>query len=179
MKTERKYCSSTYSIRIRHESDVSFARQNGKRLAEEVGLSEVDQSFVATSISELANNLFFHAIRGTITVKTIPPPKPSPPGPDLAFRRNGLFDARRARAGFKGEGRVGVFNLPDRKGLEIVSLDEGPGIEDINLALKDGYSTNGGLGGGLGGVRRMMDEFEIESTPGKGTRIAARIWHQK
>lgn len=141
MKTERKYCSSTYSIRIRHESDVSFARQNGKRLAEEVGLSEVDQSFVATSISELANNLFFHAIGGTITVKTT--------------------------------------TLPDRKGLEIVSLDEGPGIEDINLALKDGYSTNGGLGGGLGGVRRMMDEFEIESTPGKGTRIAARIWHQK
>jgi len=159
---------------------------------------------VATSISELANNLFFHAIRGTITVRTIPPPKPSPPGPDLAFRRNDLFDARRARAGFKpalarqivgaglsrpndrrrkaaptrktrsgpeGEGRVG--------GLEIVSLDEGPGIEDINLALKDGYSTNGGLGGGLGGVRRMMDEFEIESTPGKGTRIAARIWRQK
>lgn len=141
MKTERKYCSSTYSIRIRHESDVSFARQNGKRLAEEVGLSEVEQTFVATSISELANNLFFHAIKGIITIKTI--------------------------------------TLTDHMVLEIVSLDEGPGIEDINLALKDGYSTNGGLGGGLGGVRRMMDEFEIESTPGKGTRIAARIWHQK
>ena len=46
VKTERKYCRSTYSIRIQHESDVSFARQNGKRLAEEVGLSEVDTNLI-------------------------------------------------------------------------------------------------------------------------------------
>ncbi len=131
----------TYSIQIQHESDISFARQNGKRLAEEIGLCEVDQTFVATSISELATNLFFHAVRGMITINTI--------------------------------------TLNDHTGLEIVSQDKGPGIEDVNLALKDGYSTNRGLGGGLGGVRRMLDEFEIESTPGKGTRITARIWQKE
>ena len=156
--TRRGTTDQAYSIQIEHESDIAFARQRGKRLAEEIGLNEVDQTYVATSISELATNLFFHAVRGRITIKTIPPPKPSP---------------------FKGEGRVGVFTLNDHVGLEIVSQDTGPGIEDINLALKDGYSTSRGLGDGLGGVRRMMDEFEIESTPGEGTRIAARIWQQK
>ena len=128
-------------VRIRHESDIAFVRQQAMHLTEKIGLNETDQAYVAASISELAANLFFHAIRGVITVQMI--------------------------------------TLSDQNGLEILSQDKGPGIKDINLALKDGYSTDRGLGGGLGGVRRMMDEFEIESTAGKGTRIAARIWLEK
>lgn len=64
---------------------------------------------------------------------------------------------------------------PDRVGIVVECHDLGPGIDDIDLALRDGYSTGGGLGGGLGGVRRLMDEFEIASTAA-GTHIVARKW---
>lgn len=63
-----------------------------------------------------------------------------------------------------------------RQGLEVLCQDSGPGIEDLELAMQDGYSTRGGLGGGLPGVKRLMDEFEIQSQVGVGTRIVARKW---
>ena len=63
-----------------------------------------------------------------------------------------------------------------RSGIEIESLDEGPGIADANLALTDGYSTASSLGYGLGAVNRMMDHLEITSRPGGGTHIACRRW---
>jgi serine/threonine-protein kinase RsbT len=63
-----------------------------------------------------------------------------------------------------------------RKGLRLVFEDHGPGIPDVQLALKDGYTTGGGLGLGLGGARRLVNDFEIESTPGQGTRIAITRW---
>lgn len=58
-------------------------------------------------------------------------------------------------------------------GIEITSFDEGPGIDDISLAMRDGYSTNGGLGCGLPGVKRLMDDFEIRSQKGTATVIVA------
>jgi serine/threonine-protein kinase RsbT len=61
-------------------------------------------------------------------------------------------------------------------GLEVISEDKGPGIADMNLAMQDGFSTNGGLGCGLPGVQRLMDEFALETHPGLGTRIVARKW---
>lgn len=61
-------------------------------------------------------------------------------------------------------------------GIEIVARDRGPGIADIALAMQENYSTNGGLGGGLPAVRRMMDELEIDSQVGIGTRIRTRKW---
>lgn len=61
--------------------------------------------------------------------------------------------------------------------LEIESRDDGPGIADLDQAQQDGFSTAGGLGCGLPGARRLMDEFEIESTPGQGTLVRARKWH--
>ncbi|HJS57916.1 MAG TPA: anti-sigma regulatory factor [Vicinamibacteria bacterium] len=63
-----------------------------------------------------------------------------------------------------------------RAGLVIVARDRGPGIADIGQALQDGYSTGRGLGIGLPGVRRLMDEFDIVSDVGKGTRVTARKW---
>jgi serine/threonine-protein kinase RsbT len=63
-----------------------------------------------------------------------------------------------------------------RIGVEVVSEDQGPGIPDIDLAMQDGFSTNRGLGGGLPGVRRLMDEFSIRSEVGVGTRVVARLW---
>jgi serine/threonine-protein kinase RsbT len=63
-----------------------------------------------------------------------------------------------------------------RRGISIVAHDEGPGILDIERALQDGYSTGGGLGLGLAGARRLMDEFKVLSQPGKGTTIVMRKW---
>lgn len=58
----------------------------------------------------------------------------------------------------------------------VVAEDQGPGIADTDRALQDGYSTTGGLGSGLPGVKRLMDEFSIISTPQQGTRVTARKW---
>jgi Anti-sigma regulatory factor (Ser/Thr protein kinase) len=61
-------------------------------------------------------------------------------------------------------------------GLLVVSRDRGPGISDLDQAMRDGFSTSGGLGLGLPGVRRLMDDFEIVSAPGRGTTVTARKW---
>lgn len=76
-----------------------------------------------------------------------------------------------------GGGFVTIKSIEnDRKGIEIICRDEGPGIENLELALKGGYSTVGGLGIGLSGARRLMDEFEIDSIRGKGTTVIIRKW---
>ena len=62
------------------------------------------------------------------------------------------------------------------RGIEVEAVDDGPGIEDTEAAMRDHVSTGGTLGLGLPGVRRLMDEFELDSAPGKGTRVTARKW---
>jgi serine/threonine-protein kinase RsbT len=69
-----------------------------------------------------------------------------------------------------------VLDEPPRRGLRLVFEDEGPGIENVELALKDGYTTGGGLGLGLGGSRRLVNEFAIESSPGRGTKVTVVRW---
>ena len=63
-----------------------------------------------------------------------------------------------------------------RTGLRLIFEDKGPGIPDINLALKDGYSTGGGMGLGLSGSKRLVNEFEIASKVGEGTRVSVVRW---
>jgi serine/threonine-protein kinase RsbT len=63
-----------------------------------------------------------------------------------------------------------------RRGVKIVVSDQGPGIDDISTVMRDGYSSGNGLGIGLPGTRRLMDEFEIESEPGKGTTVIMKKW---
>ena len=63
-----------------------------------------------------------------------------------------------------------------RKGLRLTFSDQGPGIEDLQKALTDGYSTGGGLGLGLSGARRLSNDFNIDSAPGKGTRVMIARW---
>lgn len=63
-----------------------------------------------------------------------------------------------------------------RRGIEVLACDRGPGIGDIELAMRDHYTTGRSLGLGLPGVRRMMDDFEIDSAPGSGTRVTFRKW---
>jgi serine/threonine-protein kinase RsbT len=75
-----------------------------------------------------------------------------------------------------GEVIVEVLNDGTRKGVRLTFSDKGPGIVDIDLALKDGYTTGGGLGLGLSGARRLSNEFTIDSKPGVGTRVAITRW---
>jgi serine/threonine-protein kinase RsbT len=75
-----------------------------------------------------------------------------------------------------GEMRFRIVEGRGRSGLEIVAEDNGPGIPDIEKAMQDGYSTGRSLGLGLPGARRLMDEFEIVSTAGLGTRIRMAKW---
>lgn len=63
-----------------------------------------------------------------------------------------------------------------RRGVRLLFEDHGPGIADIETALRDGYSTGGGLGLGLSGARRLANEFAIESTPGVGTKVMITRW---
>lgn len=126
------------TINIEQESDIVTARQVGRNMSKLFGFGAITQSRIATSISELARNIYLYAGTGTITISPI--------------EREGMI------------------------GLQITANDSGPGIPDIRQALDDGYSTSGALGAGLPGVRRMMDEFEIHSTLGEGTRVVVVKW---
>ena len=73
-----------------------------------------------------------------------------------------------------GEMRLQGLNDQSRRGVRVIFSDQGPGITDIDQAMKDGFSTRGGLGLGLGGAKRLANEFEIASEPGKGTVTIVR-----
>jgi serine/threonine-protein kinase RsbT len=75
-----------------------------------------------------------------------------------------------------GSLKLESLNEGIRKGLRLIFEDHGPGIPDISLAMKDGYTTGGGLGLGLGGSKRLMSDFQIESRVGEGTKITVVRW---
>ena len=79
---------------------------------------------------------------------------------------------------YGGGGRVTIDAVEDfgRRGIRLTFEDEGPGIADVDLAMKDGFTTGAGLGLGLSGARRLSNDFSIESTPGKGTRVVITRW---
>ncbi len=79
---------------------------------------------------------------------------------------------------YGGGGTVKMEILSDgiRKGLRLTFHDQGPGISDVERAMSDGYSSGSGLGLGLGGARRLVNEFEIKSEPGKGTTVVITRW---
>jgi serine/threonine-protein kinase RsbT len=72
--------------------------------------------------------------------------------------------------------RMEMVEDPPRRGLRLVFEDRGPGIADLEQALRDGFTSGNGLGLGLGGSRRLMDEFEVRSAPGEGTRVVTTKW---
>jgi serine/threonine-protein kinase RsbT len=75
-----------------------------------------------------------------------------------------------------GQAVMEVVQNGIRRGVRIAFEDKGPGIPDIQLALKDGYTSGKGMGLGLGGARRLCNEFTIDSTPGQGTRVVVARW---
>ena len=125
-------------VAVSEDVDVVVARQAGRALAEELGMSSSLQTMVATAISEVARNIVVYADRGEIVISVV---------------ENGY-----------------------RRGVQVVARDEGPGIDDVDLALSDGYSSAGSLGLGLPGARRLMDEFELASSPREGTTVVMRKW---
>lgn len=125
-------------VRIRSDADVVAARQEARAMAARLGLSSIDQTLLATAISEIARNMVQYARGGDI--------------------------------------RLAVVRRGDRRGLEVRAEDQGPGIADLERAMQDGYSTGQGMGMGLPGTRRMMDDFEISSEVGRGTRVTMRKW---
>jgi serine/threonine-protein kinase RsbT len=129
---------------IRGEPDIVLARQGARDAARRLGFGMVDQSRIATAVSELTRNIIRYATNG--------------------------------------EGEVLIRALPssDRgsAGIEIVVSDSGPGIENIEEALREGFTSGPGLGLGLPGTRRLMDDMEIDSGPGRGTIITIRKWRR-
>jgi serine/threonine-protein kinase RsbT len=86
--------------------------------------------------------------------------------------RNILMYAKR------GEIMLSLVANGDRQGVVVVARDQGPGIPDVARALQDGYSTSGGLGLGLPGARRLMDDFDVASAVGKGTTVTMKKWRR-
>jgi len=84
--------------------------------------------------------------------------------------RNVLLYAR------KGEIKIELIETGTKKGLRITVTDEGPGIPDVDLAITDGFSTSKGLGKGLSGTKKLMDDFSIQTEVGKGTEVVIIKW---
>lgn len=125
------------------EEDMIVARQRVRSLASSLGFGVVDQSRIATAVSELARNVLRYAdgARGEVLMREVT-----------------------AAAG--------------RHGIEVVVSDSGPGIGDVELVMRAGYTSGKGLGMGLPGTKRLMDEMTIDSTPGCGTTVTVRKWRR-
>lgn len=125
-------------IRVDSEAGVVAARQAGRTMAEELGFSTIDQTLIATAISEVARNIIQYARTGDIAVTAV--------------------------------------DRDSQRGIQVVAEDKGPGIPDVELALRDGYTTGRGMGMGIPGCRRLMDEFRITSELDSGTKIVMTKW---
>lgn len=99
-------------------------------------------------------------------------------GSDLTVIATAISEVSRniVRYASQGELTLSIIRKGTRQGMQVVARDEGPGIADVEQALQDGYSTGNSLGLGLPGARRLMDEFEIDSAPGRGTIVTLRKW---
>lgn len=102
-------------------------------------------------------------------------------GTDLTLIATAISEIARNIITYAGEGEIHLQQVDGghRHGLLVVAVDDGPGIADVDRALEDGFTTGGGLGLGLPGARRLMDEFEIESEVGAGTTIRMTKWCRK
>jgi serine/threonine-protein kinase RsbT len=128
-------------VQIVGEEDIVVARQRARMFAKELGFGMVDQSRIATAVSELARNVVRYATNGA------------------------------------GEVRIRVIEpTSNRTGIEVVVRDEGPGIADIEEALRPGFSSGQGMGMGLVGTHRLMDEMKIDSGVDQPTIVTIRKW---
>jgi serine/threonine-protein kinase RsbT len=101
-------------------------------------------------------------------------------GAELTLIATVISEVARNIVAYAGKGEIAlrIVQQGQRRGLRVVARDRGPGIPDIELAMQDGYSTSRGLGLGLPGSKRMMDEFNIVSEVGKGTEVTMTKWER-
>jgi serine/threonine-protein kinase RsbT len=99
-------------------------------------------------------------------------------GSDLTIIATAISEIARNIVVYAGRGEISIeiAQRDGRRGILVVASDEGPGIGDIERAMRDGYSTGNSLGLGLPGARRLMDDFEITSKVGQGTTVTMRKW---
>jgi serine/threonine-protein kinase RsbT len=97
---------------------------------------------------------------------------------DLTLLATAISEVARNITAYAGEGEVALRVLNDRgrQGIEVIASDHGPGIADVELAMQDGFTTGNGLGLGLPGTRRLVDEFELRTERGSGTRVRLVKW---
>lgn len=97
---------------------------------------------------------------------------------DATLIATAISELARNIVSYAGKGQIllSTFDGANRQGIAVTALDDGPGIPDIEQAMRDGFSTSGSLGMGLPGVRRIMDEFTISSKPARGTRVVVKKW---
>lgn len=99
-------------------------------------------------------------------------------GSDLTLIATAISELGRNMLEYAGQGEI-VFTPIEKagkKGIQVMARDQGPGIPDIALAMQDGYSTKNSLGLGLPGTKRLMDEFNLETTVGQGTTVTVKKW---
>ena len=101
-------------------------------------------------------------------------------GSELTLIATAISEVARNIVSYAGSGEIvmRVVRQGQRRGITVVARDKGPGIADIERAMEDGYSTSRGLGLGLPGSKRLMDEFELVSEVGKGTEITMTKWER-
>jgi serine/threonine-protein kinase RsbT len=123
---------------LRSEHDIVLARQQVRRLTQDLKFSLVDQTKMVTAASELARNALVYGGGGTMAWE--------------------------------------VLSVDGRRGLKLRFADEGPGIPNLDLAMTDGWTSGKGLGMGLTGTKRLVNEFDIDTKVGAGTRVTIARW---
>lgn len=123
---------------LRSEHDIVLARQQVRKLTQELKFSLVDQTKMVTAASELARNALIYGKGGAMHWE--------------------------------------VLQVESRTGLKLLFADEGPGIPNMDLAMTDGWTSGNGLGMGLTGAKRLVNEFEIDSKVNGGTRVTITRW---
>jgi serine/threonine-protein kinase RsbT len=123
---------------LRSEHDIVLARQQVRRLTQELKFSLVDQTKMVTAASELARNAVVYGGGGSMEWE--------------------------------------VLSVDGRRGLKLRFADEGPGIPNLDLAMTDGWTSGKGLGMGLTGTKRLVNEFDIDTKVGAGTRVTIARW---
>ena len=123
---------------LRSEHDIVLARQQVRRLTQELKFSLVDQTKMVTAASELARNA-------------------------VVYGGGGMMEWE-------------VLSVDGRRGLKLRFADEGPGIPNLDLAMTDGWTSGKGLGMGLTGTKRLVNEFDIDTKVGAGTRVTIARW---
>jgi serine/threonine-protein kinase RsbT len=123
---------------LRSEHDIVLARQQVRRLTQDLKFSLVDQTKMVTAASELARNALVYGGGGTMAWE--------------------------------------VLSVDGRRGLKLRFADDGPGIPNLDLAMTDGWTSGKGLGMGLTGSKRLVNEFDIDTKVGAGTRVTIARW---